>query len=189
MSQPKLLKKVVEVLDRNGIDYMITGSVASSFHGEPRLSHDIDLIIAIRDADVRLLTKVFSSPDYYLEEESVREAINRKSMFNLIEAESGDKVDFWILTQDPFDHSRFTRKCIEEVLGIKVKISSAEDTILAKLQWAVKSGGSEKQFTDALRVFEVQYKNLDFSYLDCWVNHLDIVSLWSRLKQEAEIIE
>lgn len=189
MPQQELLKKVVELLDRNGIDYMVTGSVASSLHGEPRSSHDIDLIIAIRNSDVKLLTEVFAFPDYYLEEDSVREAIVTKSMFNLIEAKEGDKIDFWILTTDPFDQLRFARKRSEDVFGIKVKISSPEDIILAKLQWAMKSGGSEKQFIDALRVFEIQYKNLDFVYLDRWAENLGIISLWERLKKKAEIVE
>lgn len=189
MSQQELLKKVVELLDRNGIDYMITGSVASSLQGEPRSSHDIDLVIAIRDSDIPILTEVFASPDYYLEEGAVREAIARKSMFNLIESREGDKIDFWILTKEPFDQSRFARKREQEVFGIRVKVSTAEDTILAKLLWAVKSGGSQKQFTDALRVFEVQYKNLDLSYLDQWAGNLGFSSLWQRLKTEAEIVD
>ena len=189
MSQQELLKNVVGLLESNGIDYMITGSVASSLQGEPRLSHDIDLIVAIRDLEVPVLMNVFSSAGYYLDEEAVREAIVRKSMFNLIEAQGGDKIDFWILTTDPFDQSRFGRKRTEEIFGIKVKVSSPEDTILAKLHWAVKSGGSMKQFTDALRVFEVQYKDLDFSYLDRWVDSLGISSLWHDLKKKAEIVE
>ena len=189
MSQQELLKKVVKLLDGNGIDYMITGSVASSLQGEPRSSHDIDLIIAIRNNDVPLLMRAFTGPEYYLEETSIRQAIAQKSMFNLIEAQTGDKVDFWILTNEPFDRSRFTRKRAEEVFGIKIKVSCPEDTILAKLLWAAKSGGSQKQFTDALRVFEVQYKNLDLSYLDQWADNLEITSAWQHLKTAAEIMD
>ncbi len=189
MSQQELLKKVVTLLDGNGIDYMVTGSVASSLQGEPRSSHDIDLIIAIRNSDVPLLMKAFTGPEYYLEETSIREAIAHKSMFNLIEAQTGDKVDFWILTNEPFDRSRFTRKRVEEVFGIKIKVSCSEDTILSKLLWAAKSGGSQKQFTDALRVFEVQYKNLDLSYLDQWADNLEIASAWQHLKTAAEIMD
>lgn len=109
-------------------------------------------------------------------------------MFNLIDISDGGKVDFWILTDEPFDLSRFSRKYAENLIGIKIQFSSPEDTILAKLRWAKLSGGSEKQFTDALRVYEVQFENLDFDYLQNWAEKLDVESYWERLKNEAEPI-
>jgi hypothetical protein len=72
------------------------------------------------------------------------------------------------------DQSRFLRKI--------------EDTILAKLRWAKLSGGSEKQFTDALRVYEVQYGKLDIDYLEQWAKKLNVESLWKRLVDEAETV-
>lgn len=68
-----------------------------------------------------------------------------------------------------------------------MQVSSPEDTILVKLRWANLSGGSEKQFTDALRVYEVQYEKLDIDYLECWAKKLEIELLWNRLKDEAEV--
>ena len=188
MSQQDLLKKVIETLDQNGIDHMITGSVVSSLQGEPRSTHDIDVVVSIKETDIENMVEAFLPPDYYLDAESIREAISHRSMFNLIDVVEGDKVDFWILTDQGFDQSRFARKYVEDVLGIRLKVSSPEDTILAKLQWAVKSGGSEKHFTDALRIFEVQGDNLDLDYLNRWVVALGVVELWNRLQNEAEII-
>ena len=97
-----------------------------------------------------------------------------------------DKVDFWPLTEDPFDQSRFSRRRVEELFGGQVQVSSPEDTLLMKLKRAEKSGGSEKQFRDALRVFEVQYGTLDHDYLELWVERLKVQRLWQRLKTEAE---
>jgi len=74
----------------------------------------------------------------------------------------------------------------EEFMGLKMQVSSPEDTILAKLRWAKLSGGSEKQFTDALRVYEVQHGKLDIDYLEHWVKKLDVESLWKRLTDKAE---
>jgi hypothetical protein len=188
MSQQELLRKVVETLDGNGIDYMITGSMASSLQGEPRLTHDIDLVVSIREADIGNLVEAFPSPSYYLEAESVREAMFHGSVFTLMDNTGGDKVDFWILTDQPFDQSRFARKRAEDVMGMSVKVSSPEDTILAKMRWVVESGGSEKQFADALHVFEVQRDILDLDYLNKWAAALDIEEIWSRLQNEAEIL-
>ena len=124
-------------------------------------------------------------PKYYLSEESIEDAIKHESMFNLLDTTEGDKIDFWILTEKPFDKSRFERKQEENVFGVKMKISAAEDTILAKLLWSKLSGGSEKQFTDALRVYEIQYLNLDLNYLEDWVNRLEIDQIWQHLKNNA----
>ena len=108
-------------------------------------------------------------------------------MFNLMDLSGGDKVDFWILTDEPFDQSRFSRRYGEEFMGLKMQVSSPEDTILVKLRWTKLSGGSEKQFTDALRVYEVQYGKLDSDYLKHWAKNLDVESLWKRLMDEAEV--
>ncbi|MEW6274783.1 MAG: hypothetical protein AB1556_06670 [Bacillota bacterium] len=188
MSQQALLKKVIQVLDQAGIKYMITGSIVSSLQGEPRSTHDIDMVIAIQKSGAKRLVEAFPPPDFYIDEDSIVDAINRQSMFNLINVNTGDKVDFWILTDEPFDQSRFSRKICEEFMGLKMLVSSPEDTILAKLRWAKLSGGSEKQFTDALRVYEVQYGKLDIGYLEQWVKKLNVESLWKRLVDEAETV-
>jgi len=188
MSQQELLKKVIQVLNQAGIQYMITGSVVSSLQGEPRSTHDIDMLIAIQKSVAKRLVEAFPPPDFYLDEDNILDAINRQSMFNLIDLNTGDKVDFWILTDEPFDQSRFLRKISEEFIGLKMLISTPEDTILAKLRWAKLSGGSEKQFTDALRVYEVQYGKLDINYLEQWAKKLNVESLWKQLVDEAETV-
>lgn len=186
MSQPELLKQVTEVLTGNGIEYMVTGSVASSLQGEARATHDVDLVISLPAHKIYSLVAALSSPDFYLSEDCIRDAIRSMSMFNLISLTQGDKVDFWVLTDEPFDQSRFRRKYLEEVLGMRLYVSTPEDTILAKLRWAKLSGGSDKQFTDALRVYEVQYEKLDENYLNYWAGQLGIEPEWKRLKAEAE---
>ncbi|MBL7993938.1 hypothetical protein JNM05_01070 [bacterium] len=189
MLQPKLLNHLLSVLNDNRIDYMITDSIVSSLQGEPRATHDVDIVVHLAQAAVPALLNAFPQPLYYLSEESIKEAIVHKSMFNLIDTQEGDKVDFWILTNDEFDQSRFERKLEEEVFGFKMKISQPEDTILAKLKWAKLSGGSEKQFTDALRVYEVQHGKLDLNYLKSWIAKLKLDDLWKQLESEARPIE
>ena len=145
MSQPELLKHVIQVLDELGIAYMLTGSLASSMQGAPRLTHDIDLVVALSPQDSERLFRAFDTSLYYLSRQAMDEAILQGRMFNLLEFASGDKVDFWMLTDEPFDEVRFARKRTEELLGIRINVSSPEDTILAKLRWAVEAGGSERQ--------------------------------------------
>ena len=146
MSQQELLKKVIQTLNKARIQYMLTGSVASSLQGQPRATHDIDMVITVEKLNAHELAEAFPSPDFYLDEKSILEAINGQTMFNLIESQSGDKVDFWILSNEAFDRSRFSRRYIEKFMGIEMYVSSPEDTILAKLRWSKLCGGSEKQF-------------------------------------------
>jgi hypothetical protein len=188
MLQPKLLTKVLALLSENQIDYMITGSLVSSIQGEPRATHDFDIVVNITRPDIPAFIKAFLPPGYYISESAIEDAIQHKSMFNLLDTTEGDKADFWILTDEPFDQSRFARKYEEKILGLSMKISAPEDTILMKLRWAKLSGGSEKQFTDALRVYEVQYINLDQNYMEAWAQTLQIKELWEKLKQEAQPI-
>jgi hypothetical protein len=185
MSQQELLIRVTRSLDDLGIDYMLTGSFASSIQGAPRSTHDIDLVVSMTESDADKLIEAFPDSEFYLSPQAVREALQQRRMFNLLEMETGDKVDFWILTDHPFDTSRFARRRLEEAWGISLKVSAPEDTILAKLRWAEQSGGSEKQFTDALRIYEIQHSLLDMAYLDDWSSRLGVTALWSRLKSEA----
>jgi hypothetical protein len=188
MSQQELLKKVLQILDSIQVNFMITGSIASSLQGEPRSTNDMDIVIDLPQNKVSGFLAAFPLPDYCLDKESICRALKEQGAFNLIESKHGDKIDFWILTDDLFDRSRFARRVNEEFMGVRFEVSSPEDTILMKLKWAKLSGGSEKQFVDALRVYEVQYGKLDIDYIEKWVRTLAIEELWKSLTQEAEIV-
>lgn len=188
MLQSKLLKKVLTFLEENHVDYMITGSLVSSMQGEPRATHDVDILVNITHSAIPPLVDTFTPPGYYISGPAIEDAILRKSMFNLLDTNDGDKVDFWVLIDDPFDQSRFARKYEEKMSGLSMKVSRPEDTILMKLRRANLSGGSEKQFTDALRVYEVQFGNLDLNYIESWTEPLQVKAIWERLQQEAQPI-
>jgi hypothetical protein len=185
MSQQELVIAVLKILEEQGIHYMVTGSIVSSIQGEPRSTHDIDIVVSIDKNNIDKLVNSFSAPDYYLDRDAVGQAVETNGMFNVIDMKGGDKVDFWVLTDDAFDRSRFSRAIYESFFGQRMRISTPEDTILMKLKWAKMSGGSEKQYKDALRVFEVQRYRMDLNYLQDWAKRLDIELLWERLKADA----
>lgn len=185
MSQQALLKRVIEVLEGAQIPYMVTGSIASSIQGEPRSTHDIDIVVVMSEAGISALRSAFPGPEFYLDELSIREAMKRKDMFNLLHADTGDKVDFWMLTNEEFDQLRFSHR-IEQAYGaMRLKVSRPEDTILIKLRWSEMSGGSAKQFHDALRVYEVQRPSIDEEYLNEWAGKLGVSELLTRLRHDA----
>ena len=189
MSQSELLKHVVGTLDTLQIDYMLTGSVASSAQGQPRSTHDIDLVVNVPPDKVDLLVATYPPPDYYLSKDAVNDALRTGLMFNLLRIADGDKVGFWMLTDSAFDQSRFSRKRKESIFGVLMNVSSPEDTILAKLRWAKLSGGSEKQFNDALGVYEVQGQALDKGYLDHWAHVVGVDDEWKKVQKQARPID
>lgn len=188
MSQPGILSRVISVLEGAGIEYMVTGSIVSSSQGQPRATHDIDLVVKLLPSAVPTLLQAFPPPEYYLDELSVREAIRRRDMFNLMEVDTGDKVDFWLLTDEAYDRERFSRRVPWDLAGIPAKVSRPEDTILQKLRWSELSGGSQRQFNDAKAVLELQTGDLDLAYIESWSKALGLQGIWARLQRESRPI-
>lgn len=185
MSQSELLSLVVSRLRELGIPAMLTGSFASSLHGAPRATHDIDLVVDLRPGQAAALAAAFPPPAFYLSLPAIAEAVRERSMFNLLALESGDKVDFWLVTDQPFDQSRFARRQAARLGSSVVDVSTPEDTILMKLRWADSSGGSEKQLQDVLRIYELQGPTLDAGYLEAWLDRLEVRPLWQRVLAAA----
>jgi hypothetical protein len=186
MSQRELLSRIIQVLEGAGVPYMLTGSLASSLQGEPRATHDVDLVIDIDATDSGRVTQALSALDVYVDANAVSEAVRHRSSFNIIDLETGDKADFWLLTDEPYDQQRFARRSSVRALGLDLMVSSPEDTILMKLRWSAKSGGSERQETDARHVYELQAGSLDEAYLNEWAPRLDVQDALARIRGEAD---
>jgi hypothetical protein len=142
--------------------------------GEPRATHDIDIVVEISPNDIEAFLGGFAPDDYYYDIDNARAAASAKGMFNILSMRSGDKVDIWLLGDSEFDQSRFSRRQAVELFGLMMRISSPDDTILMKLLWAKRSGGSEKQLFDAAKVYQFQFDLLDQGYLDVWVAKLGL---------------
>ena len=117
MAQQDLLTYAIRTLDGAGIDYMVTGSIVSSLQGEPRSTHDVDVVVAIEPHHVEALLDAFARPRFYVDEAAIREAMRLGGAFNVIDTQEGDKIDFWMLTDSEFDNSRFSRRYAERVFG------------------------------------------------------------------------
>lgn len=185
MSQIELLREAVRALERVGVRYLLSGSLASSLQGEPRATHDIDLVVEVDARLIDALAEAFGADRYFFDPRAARDALGRRGMFNLLDNASGDKIDFWMLTDHPFDASRFARRISVDAFGLSLWVSSPEDTILQKLRWANASGGSERQLRDAVGVYEVQRGVLDEAYLDSWAEMLGTSALLTEVRAAA----
>jgi len=148
MEQYDVPGKLVEKLESPGIEYYITGSFASNYHGVPRLTHDIGVVVKMGPSDIDGIVKSFS-PDSYISEEGIREAFTGSGMFNAIDNATAFKVDFWVFRGDPFGFSCFERAARAELApGCSALSASPEDVVLYKLL-CNRISPSERQWKDA----------------------------------------
>ena len=180
--------QVIEVLEDLGISYHVGGSFASSIHGVPRQTRDLDLAVELNVGHVRGLVSRLEK-EFYVDSEMIRSAISRRGSFNIVHLDSGFKVDMFCRKNEFFDRSEFRRRLRKRLiqdLAREVMVSTAEDTVLRKLQW-YKIGGqvSEQQWYDVLGVLKTQDERLDRDYLEYWAGKLDLADLLERALAET----
>jgi hypothetical protein len=152
---------------------MVTGSIASSVHGVPRATQDIDVIIEpTREQLVSLMDK-FAEPIYDADREDALDAFRRRSMFSVIDRRGIWKIDFILRKLRPFSKKEFDRRRKIQILDVSVYAATPEDVLLAKLEWA-KLCESERQIRDAAGIIEIQGDILDNVYVERWAAALDI---------------
>jgi len=179
------LGRIVAALEAAGARYMVVGSFASSLHGQPRTTQDIDLVVDASPSVLESLLKSLPQSEWYVDLDAAREALRLRSMFNIIDLQSGWKADVICLRVGAFAKTEFSRRIAAELLGVRVFVATAEDTLLAKLAWARESG-SDRQIEDAVGIFEAVGEALDRAYLDHWARELKVEVLWRRVSSGAE---
>lgn len=181
MTAADLLREVVQALESAGVPYMLVGSFASTSHGAPRATQDIDVVIdPTPDALDRFLAAF--DPDRVYVSSSAHAALASRDQFNLIDTTTGWKVDLIVRKDRPFSVSEFARRRQARMLGVEVCVASAEDTVLAKLEWAAM-GQSDRQIADAATVLTVGAGALDHEYLDHWAAELGVSDLLERARR------
>ena len=172
MNERELLADCLRRLNRVGVTYYLTGSMASNYWGIPRTTHDLDFVIQLPPSVVPSIVRAFSG-DYYLDEAAVRAAYQPPHQFNAIDTRSALKVDFWLPKPDPFDKEMLRRRVPATLFGEAAWIATAEDLILHKLVWN-RITPSDRQLGDAAGVVAVQAGTLDKYYLRQWARELKL---------------
>lgn len=180
--QTNLLKVISTFLEKYKIPYMLTGALMVAYYGRPRASHDIDFVVEIHNFDIKRAVNAFKklSTEYLIQADDIQEAVMKKNMFNAVHLPTYTKLDFWLLTDDPFDKERFKRRQRVKLLGQFMTISTPEDTIIQKLRW-YKEAKIEKHLVDAAFVYQIQKKGLDLSYLNKWSKKLKLTKFFRQL--------
>jgi hypothetical protein len=181
--------KVIEVLDRLGIDYLIGGSFASSFYGIARSTNDADLVAVVKPEQVHTLFEAFEL-DFYVAEEAIRRAVHTGRHFNVIHSDTSFKVDIFTPKLKGFASQQLERRKMQPFgsgLIREAYFASPEDTVLAKLDWYRKGNEvSERQWLDVLTVIKVQRERLDLEYMRHWAAELRVADLLEEALAEAK---
>lgn len=179
-----VIHRVINALRAADVPYMLTGSFASAYHGAPRTTQDIDIVIAPNLGSLERLLKQFPEESYYVSRDAALQAYGDEGLFNIVDFASGWKVDLIIRKSRSFSLTEFERRQQVELLGITLFIAAAEDTILAKLEWS-KMSESERQIRDVSGILRTQGSQLDFEYIDRWVLTLQLQDQWALAKAQA----
>lgn len=175
----EVLKQVAQGLEKAGISYMVTGSIAANFYSVPRMTRDIDIVIEIRKEDVSRLLENFQK-DFYIDRDSALEAIKIRGMFNILHNEYVLKIDFIVRKDSPYRELEFSRRRQLHIDGDSLWIVAPEDLILSKLAWA-KDSLSELQLGDVKNLLGT-LKDLDKNYIEKWVRSLGLETVYQKVK-------
>lgn len=180
-----LLSEAVEILERLGIPYLVTGSMATISYGTPRLTLDIDLVVKLNREKPVELCEAFPGPDFYVSLDAALDAVRRKSMFNVIKSPAGLKLDFIVSADTEYDRIRFERGVrLSPRDDIEATYCSPEDIIIKKLQF-FEEGESDKHTIDIGGVLKRRGDQLDWPYLAKWIHHFGLQEVWQGVLSQS----
>ena len=179
MNEHDLLVDCLRRLNRTGVTYYLTGSMASNYWGIPRSTHDLDFVVQLPSAGVAEIVREFSS-HFYLDEAAIRAAFAPPHQFNAVDTRSALKVDFWLAQPEGFDEEMLRRRLAITLFREPAWIATAEDVILHKLVWN-RISPSDRQLGDAAGIVAVQADALDVTYLRRWAHDLNVTDDLDRL--------
>jgi hypothetical protein len=169
-----VLALVTERLESAGIAYMITGSIALTFYGYPRMTRDLDLVIEVEPSDAERMHALFAD-EFYCTVEGIRDAIRQRRMFNLIHIAEVVKVDMVVRKDDPYRRAEFARRRESVVEGRRFWLVTPEDLVLSKLVW-LKKGAFDQQRRD-IEVLLTSVGGMDWRYVEHWAAELGVADL------------
>lgn len=179
-----LLPRIVEVLNVAGVPFMIAGSFATNAHGATTETHELDMVIDPTPATLDRLLASLPAGSYHVDPGVAREALRTHGLFHVVDLATAWGIDFIVLKDREFSREEMKRRVRMRLHGVDVFVVSAEDTILAELEWSRDEGGSETQRRNARGIL-AKAASLDLAYVERWVSELGLEKEWALVRQEA----
>jgi hypothetical protein len=181
VEQLDVLRFTLNTLEDLTIPYMVVGSFASGVYGEPRFTHDIDIVIAPTPQQLEQLCSRFPPDEYYVNVDAARDALRGRGQFNVIHPESANKIDFIIARDDPWGREQVSRRARVLLLPDREGYAARpEDLILAKLLY-YQEGGSEKHLRDIAGMLTTSPDKIDHEYVERWAGELGVAQEWKEV--------
>lgn len=187
MSELDIITIFVTRLNRTGIRYMITGSVACVIYGEPRMTHDVDLVLEAGSKTVEKIVEAFPLDAFYcppLESLMIEAARSLRGHFNLVHHETGLRADVYTVGRDPLHHWAMANRKSFEIQGERVWLAPPEYVILRKLEF-YREGGSDKHLGDIGGILEMSSDHLDMDWLQGKIHDYGLTREWQKAKERV----
>ena len=186
MEQSELMRLIVQALESLEISYMITGSHASAFYGEPRFTKDIDIVADLKEERVDAFVKFFPADKFYCDKDMIRAEIKRRGQFNIIHSTSGLKIDIILTKETPFSKTEFSRRKRETLFTDKeANFATPEDVIIKKMDF-YRQGGSEKHLRDITGILKISSDIIDINYITQWAGRLGLRDIWDAVLKRVK---
>ncbi len=184
MEQDELLHYAIQTLERIKVSYALVGSFASSIWGESRHTQDIDFVVDLQPQHVELLCQAFPTPDFYISQSAVSEAVQLRRPFNVIHPESANKIDFMVLPDVAWARAQIERRRqVELTPNCHGYVAAPEDVILGKLVY-YQEGGSEKHLRDIGGILSISGEAVDRDYVKEHAALLGVQEIWQAILEE-----
>jgi hypothetical protein len=172
-------------LEALGMEYMITGATAAILYGQPRLTNDIDVVLALRDGQVLSLIAAFPENEFYVPPESVirvEQSRSHRGHFNILHYASGYKADVYLAGSDPLHAWALPlRRRIPWAEGLSLQVASPEYVIIRKLEY-FREGGSSKHPADIQAILATSH--VELPAIEHWVARLNLGEQWARVRNQ-----
>ena len=185
MPEPNLFQIFTSRLDKLGLRYMVTGAVASTIYGEPRLTHDIDLVVELTEENAEKILEAFPSDEFYCPPiEIIKLEAKRpvRAHFNLIHHETGFKADVYLMGQDQLHHWGMSKRKRIQAEGKSIWVAPPEYVILRKLEY-YREGKSEKHLKDIASMMELSPEQIDLKELQVKIKEYSLEKEWRETQK------
>jgi len=187
MRELSLIGPFIGRLNALEIPYVITGAIASVIYGEPRLTHDLDVVLMLKVEDTDRFTRAFPSSEFYCPpSEVLKIEIKRpqRGHFNLIHHKTGAKADIYLAGEDELNHWALAHRVALDFEGERMWVAPREYVIVRKLEY-FREGGSEKHLRDISGILELSSDQINFTQLEEFIHRYGLESEWEKAKGQA----
>ena len=190
MEQDDVVRYLLDLLEHMQLEYAVVGSYASSFWGEPRYTHDVDVVVDLPVDRVNEFCGWFPPDEWYVSERAVRDAVRRRHQFNIIHTNTSHKIDVMMVRGDEWSRQQLLRR--QQILLLPDRegfTAHPEDVILGKLRY-FQEGGSDKHLRDICAMIQTNNDAIDRDNVARWAEKLGVTKAWeavlSKLSDAAD---